>query len=1424
MSSGQLPVAGGRLPVASGQSPGASGRLPVAGHRPPTTGHWPLVADLWPHPFSAHGREQIEVRLPPGASVADALAAVLPVPPAAVAAGLDVRLDGAPVPPAAWATTPAEGRVLTARVAPRGDDSDPLQVALMIGFAVAAIALPPLVVGVEGAGALITVGSNTAALIGQGLVGGVISVTGMLISQQLFAPDAPPPPPAAPDPLYSLASGRNVARLWAPVMLVLGRHRVWPDLCAQPHTDFVAGGAQRLSQIYSLGMGDVRIEAGSERMGETPFDAIEGIERALYAPGVAVTLVDEDVDSVQGRSLDDPTPDDAGESWTPPAYTWRSSANVRRIEIDLVGQVFRAVAGAGYREHSLAIDVAWRPVPSAGDPKAWDAADFPAAQKETITLRADDPTQLRQTHGWNVAPGVWDLRVQRAARLSDDDHVRDSVTLGGIRWVQASSAVRAGEVRLALRSTASAGLSGALDRYNCVLSQRVPTWDDAANSGAGAWTAARAASSNPAALLRAFALGSYDDAGALLWGSGRAAADVDDANLGAWYAWCEAQDLRCDMVLTAAETTDEIEARIARCGEASISWRSGKFGVVWEEPVAVAPALITPGRILAGTFGVSWVAQALADEVVVEYADAARDWTLQEVRRTAPGTRHPVRSARLRPRGITHRTQAQRAANLQAASQLYRRRRLTWEMGEDGITLGRGDVVALTHSLISGGITGRLAGIQPDSSIEMTGNLVAARVNNRDVLRLGEPVAVPEPWIDPDQAPNPDASIWKIIEFGGSIILRFGPGRTDLLPAIEQAVVIRLAAGGDVLTLGPGQMSRGDTSDAYNWGLRADSGYTEWRGRRRANEAVTASLIVAGAVLASAANELLGGIVLDRAVSPAGTSWIMLDAPGLDAPHVSQISDAVLGATVGLLTPLSRPISAVADSPRDVIWRLYDSAAPPATVRIADVVPLSLERVRFEAYDETAEWHAAATVRAEDPLPARRSREARILSGFLSERLIRAGTGYAVEMEVTVTVAGDWRGGTVQARIGGAAWRTAARIENGETSARWIESATSGILNVRVIPGSAAAPVGQPFDLHPWRIQGGYAAPAAPTNFLVEALGDGTRRFRWTPPADADVIGYELRCGAAAAGTLEWHEMDPDETGIRMHHGLLTHDFVETTEPQTPGRFVFIVRARDAFGRLSPATARIDAELPPSRQGDLLHWDCPSATGWPGSYTGFAVAEDSQMALEGVPNFTWASLEAYSWDQLEAHALGTGPASGAARAASYTPPAVDLGAEVSFGLSWAGVTSGTVAFEARHKGAGESDAWSAWAAYAAGDRITARHVQVRWRLTGDGSVVLRMDHICWSVLAPVKTERLLNVSWASLTDAVERADWKAFEPADIVNVTDVDVTLMNAPAGTTWTAAVNPGPGETAKAFLRIDPASARVSSSLRLNITLRGI
>ena len=617
-----------------------------------------VILDHRPHPLTEDGRRRRKVTIEAGATVEEIVAGEL----RSRLVDVEVLLDGRELE--TLDVEPGPGSVIAVRPRPRGGLGRIFGTLLVIA---AAIFVPPAL-GLTGVWAAVA--------------GAAISVIGGLVVNALFPIDEPDVgqienPTAAQ--LFSLSGGSNRARRYDPLPLVLGQHRMFPDLAALEYTEN-DGDDQFFHGIYHFGLGDLDIS--ELRNGTTPLTDYAGVTTELAGPDGAIDLVAGNVDTIAGAAL-------TNTEWV----SRQTGPGTIRIGVDFAGRIFKVTDRGEHVEHSVTVQVLYTK-PGIRDTSA------------NYTLTHDDSGVYRRSVNI-VLPeaGVWTVSVRRMTGPDESERIYDEVQFAALRSYQPDEGDYTGQTRLGVRIKASGQLNGRLDRLSAMVHQKIPVaglngrWTDGAN----------ARSSNPAALFRWFARG-VRVGGRVVAGVGLDDSRIDHDGLHRWSTWCTAKGYRCDLVIQSGMTMDAVLRLIARRGRATLSWKTGKLGVVYEDESAIPENLISPANIVAGTFGVVWNSEPPADEVVVRYIEPDMDWGWNSVRRNRPGlVGTPQSTSTVTARGVTVRDNAAIECNLQAARQHYHRRRLSWEMGREGRDLHVGDVVWITHSLIDGGIAGRLS-------------------------------------------------------------------------------------------------------------------------------------------------------------------------------------------------------------------------------------------------------------------------------------------------------------------------------------------------------------------------------------------------------------------------------------------------------------------------------------------------------------------------------------------------------------------------------------------------------------------------------------------------------------------------------------------------------------------------------------------
>lgn len=682
---------------------------------------WPVQPeeDGWPAP------EVMDLWLAAAPTLADAVRAAAGD---AIEADADLEtlpviasVDGRPVPAELWSATALRpGQALTLTIVPRGSVT---RTVLQVAVIAAALYIP-------GPQVLALSGFSAAA------AGAAISIGGSFLINTLI-------PPPVPDGAAGVAGGggrgltrerlttsaaANRLRPWGRRTLILGDVRFEPDLLthqiAAPMVDdtteaviTVVDGAsrtmhRRVDRVFALdlGIGDLRLYRDGG-----------GAPVALPA---APTVLDEALLTSDSDALTPEWGARPGAAPLPPAALPASSRwpFLARSVDDTLKTLSGDTASIDRSRTAPTLHVV------VGG-SLWTTGSSGQALGRSTTVQVQSPASAEVGDAIDATVTLTSSRPGSAPRLDPVYAVlavastaRDWTLTGGDRSTSASS-----RAELSVQQQVWTELESDLtDRRLCsnVLGVRLvgrvgapprsvlrarAVQAVATPTAAGVWTGAEP-SRNPAAILRAFALGWYDADGALLAGSGRPANTVDDAVLAEWYRWCAAHDppLHCDLALQDDGRPGEaIERLIAATGRAEISWRTGRLGVVWAGPNDAPEGLIHPSLILPGSLARSWSGVSEVDVFVASYLDRDR-WEGREVRVAVPGRTSAARARHITLEGVTDRAAALFHTTAVAAEEAYHRRIVRWRMGRAGALVTRGSVWLLAWDPARGGASGRL--------------------------------------------------------------------------------------------------------------------------------------------------------------------------------------------------------------------------------------------------------------------------------------------------------------------------------------------------------------------------------------------------------------------------------------------------------------------------------------------------------------------------------------------------------------------------------------------------------------------------------------------------------------------------------------------------------------------------------------------
>lgn len=671
---------------------------------------------------------------------------------------LRVEHNGREVPLALWQRLiPRHGDmvVISARGLGGGGGNKVLRTVAMIAVVVVSIFAPYAAPAAWGAGF--------------GTVGGALISAGVMLGGSLLVSALLPPltPTAAKlgtgekyesSPTYAISGGRNRQRLWEPMLLVFGRHKVVPDLGATPFTQQV-GDDQYLNQLFHFGLQGTALSVSEICIGDTPITNYKGVQVQVSDQNGAVSMFPGNVTTLQGFTLSQAT---GWQARTTPDDTYCISVELaarlfhvsdtgamesRSVDVRLqyrkVGDptwIEQGRIGAAYATHYWAgilfpdqIQVQfgstnpadhsegevfflsdssgngvvrtgqwqWKPHPyQLGQPWQGIAPDplISAAQPGVrITGARQEPT--RTVVRWNVPAGQYEVRVMKVTADISSSRESNETAVSQILAYEVDNGSYLGQCRIGVQIKATGQLNGAIDELNAIVSALTPVWDGSA------WVTQ--ATSNPAWWFLWFAKGKILN-GVRVYGAGLTDAQIDIDGIKAWAEWCDQKNLTFDYVLDQKMSTASVLQMIARAGRGAMTYQTGRLGVVWDAEDMPVTAMFGPFNVKAGSFKIAYTNDGTVDEVVLNFVNKDNGWKMDEVRVRVPGATTTNNPLQLDLDGCTNKDMAGREANLIAASQVWKRRKITWETDIEGLVCTRGDVVSFSHDLTVWGYSGRL--------------------------------------------------------------------------------------------------------------------------------------------------------------------------------------------------------------------------------------------------------------------------------------------------------------------------------------------------------------------------------------------------------------------------------------------------------------------------------------------------------------------------------------------------------------------------------------------------------------------------------------------------------------------------------------------------------------------------------------------
>lgn len=640
-----------------------------------------------------------------------------------------VDIEGVEVPESRWhLVRPKHGYTIQVRRVMHKDVLRIVAIAALSYFTFGAGGL-----GAAGGGGTFLGLSGTAGY----LAAGAAYLAGAMVINKLLSPkQVGQKEQSAGSPTYSLGGGRNRARAYEPMAMVLGEPYAVPDIAAQPYTYF-ANGEQHLWQMFHLGLNCA--DASNLRIGQTNLSLYQGVtvlRNGLASGNSDFPALGTSVDTVAGAALPSLV-----------AVTRVSSAGTVRLSLDFVCSLFKTNRDGAFITNAVDLMATYRPVgggawlpftagieavpavtetvteavgDDSGASVTYEKVIVPAVVGQTPgTIRFTNASQrpVRVTVELAVDPGQYEVRVFKASGDAEGTTESNSVEWTQLRSYQQDTASYEGQARLAVQIQASGQLNGALDELNAQL-RAAPmdywngtSWVTATNRATGLC--------NPGAIFLLLCRGIFDGDGRRLAGLGYEDSQIDIEGIKRFMVHCAAKGYDFDLFLQESTSIDELLDAVAYAGLGEKAWPDGKIGVSYftrEDPIE---GVINMANIKARSFEVSYDTMPTAEELEVVYFDRGRGNERKPLRVKAPTVDVPRSTASQNLVGITSEAHAATLARFSMAQNIYQRKTVTCEMDLEYMTYRRGAVVSLSHDMTQWGYSGRLLACE-DNAGEIT--------------------------------------------------------------------------------------------------------------------------------------------------------------------------------------------------------------------------------------------------------------------------------------------------------------------------------------------------------------------------------------------------------------------------------------------------------------------------------------------------------------------------------------------------------------------------------------------------------------------------------------------------------------------------------------------------------------------------------
>jgi len=608
----------------------------------------------------------------------------------------------------------------------------------------------------------------------------------------------------------SIRGAKNQSRPYGRIPVLFGRHRLYPDLAANPFSS-IDGNQQYYTQLFCGGYKDCVIDKSSFKLGETSLvdlSQTKNIDQILFGADPIIRLeilqngeasnlypycVHEDVinATIQNKI------EDANGNKISGAIERNTPDNTNEINVD----IFFYNGLGKYNDEgelesaSVEVKASYKPFNSSNS--AYELLGY--FKNNTNTMSGSElKTKRYQVTKSGLTPGQYTVKIERITADNTDSKIIDQVYVGSIRSIKSKDIdgkavrpIRAERQKdltiIALRVMATGKLNNILDSFNYIATAKLPVFSGG-GSGALYWPSATETRNPASALLYAL--------------QGRAAqqrvdnGDIDWASLEAFYTWCAQKNYFCDAYLAEPASIAEMMRMIGGTARADILRIDSKISVVQDIERPSHTQLFTPKNSIS--YSVTMLCPDIPDAIAMRFIDSSAGYAQNEctVYNTPDGNppaKSPETTQKIDLWGITDSAQARRIGMYNYACLKNRPFVHTIEADIEYMVCNKGDWIQYAGDIaLAGSAQGRIKGviwvddvcigIDTDEPIVMTDgkqHAVRIRLSNgtiilRDVVfnlgilrekaisyRPGEGEELYEPFIDELRAVDEDNEYYE---------------------------------------------------------------------------------------------------------------------------------------------------------------------------------------------------------------------------------------------------------------------------------------------------------------------------------------------------------------------------------------------------------------------------------------------------------------------------------------------------------------------------------------------------------------------------------------------------------------------------------------------------------------------------------------